>query len=430
MIGTLLRIGWISLMRDRVVQALTFVLPILFFTIFALMLGNQRDKVSAVKVAVVDEDGSAYSKELVDALRAEGGLRVRTTTNGDGTGDALNRARAESLVRNGAVPIAIVLPKGLAEGRRFWRDTGVEPVKVQLLADVSDPVAPQMVGGLLQKVSFTAAPESMAAEGIAMFEKYSGPLTPAQRQSIDSWTKQMESARGPSAGGRPAGPATTGADSFGLGTEVVNVMEPGKGGTATISFYAAGIGVMFLLFSCAGAGGTLLEEEESGTLGRLVSSRAGMGGVLLGKWVFLAGMGVLQIVVMFTWGAVVFGLPLWSHLPGFFVMSVVTAAAAAAFGLLLATVSRSRAQLSGISTIVILTMSALGGSMFPRFLMSETMQTLGLGTFNAWALDGYLKVFWREAPLVALWPQVTVLAGLAVVFLLFARRMARRWETL
>ena len=43
-------------------------------------------------------------------------------------------------------------------------------------------------------------------------------------------------------------------------------------------------------------------------------------------------------------------------------------------------------------------MSALGGSMFPRFLMSATMQKIGLVTFNAWALDGYMKVFWRGAP--------------------------------
>ena len=78
-----------------------------------------------------------------------------------------------------------------------------------------------------------------------------------------------------------------------------------------------------------------------------------------------------------------FGLPLFSHLPGFVVMTVVTAAAAAAFGLVLATSGRTRAQLSGLSTIVILTMSALGGSMFPRFLMSETMQKFGLVTFNA-----------------------------------------------
>ena len=58
------------------------------------------------------------------------------------------------------------------------------------------------------------------------------------------------------------------------------------------------------------------------------------------------------------------------------------------------------------------------------------MQQYGLITFNAWALDGYLKVFWRDAPLIALWPQVAVLGGLTIAFLLAARFFARRWETL
>jgi ABC-2 type transport system permease protein len=131
---------------------------------------------------------------------------------------------------------------------------------------------------------------------------------------------------------------------------------------------------------------------------------------------------------MFSWGQLVFGLPLLSHLPGFAVMTVVTALAAAALALALATLARSRAQLSGFSTILILTMSALGGSMFPRFLMSESMQKVGLLTFNAWALDGYLKVFWRQAAVWELWPQVLVLVGLTVVFLGIARVLAKRWE--
>ena len=66
--------------------------------------------------------------------------------------------------------------------------------------------------------------------------------------------------------------------------------------------------------------------------------------------------------------------------------------------------------------------------MFPRFLMSETMQRIGLVTFNAWALDGYLKVFWRDAPILDLWPQVAVLAGITVVLLTGARLVARKWE--
>jgi ABC-2 type transport system permease protein len=282
-----------------------------------------------------------------------------------------------------------------------------------------------MVMGLLQKVAFTAAPEMLATDGIAMFEKYGGPLTAAQRQSSETWLRDIAARQ--SAGG--AGTTASGGEAIGLPVDVVNVLHPGEGNSATVSFYAAGIGVMFLLFSCAGAGGGLLDEVETGTLGRLVGSRAGMSGVLLGKWLFVALTGMTQLTVMFLWGMVMFNLPFAGHVTGFIVMTVFTAAAASGFGLVLATVSRSRQQLSGLSTILILTMSSLGGSMFPRFLMSETMQTFGLVTFNAWALDGYLKVFWRELPILQLWPQVLVLLILTVVFLSLARVLARRWES-
>ena len=57
------------------------------------------------------------------------------------------------------------------------------------------------------------------------------------------------------------------------------------------------------------------------------------------------------------------------------------------------------------------------------------MQKVGLVTFNAWALDGYLKVFWRNAPVWQLWPQLSVLVVLTSVFLGVARLLARRWES-
>ena len=417
-LGPLLRIGVLGVRRDRVVLALMFLLPVMFFSIFASVFGNQRDTTAKIKVAVVDLDQSEYSKTVVKALMADGGLRARTIQEDDGKGATLDYAGAEKLVKDGALPVAIVLPKGFGEGGRFFNRNEQAP-KIQLLADKSDPIAFQMVQGLLQKVSFTAAPETLATEGLGMFEKYSGPLSPAQRAAMDEWTKEIKSE---TASGNDVGAK------FGPAIEVVDVMQPGYGNVGIVSFYAAGIGVMFLLFSCSGAGGALLDEQDSGTLDRLIGSRAGMSGVLAGKWLFIAICGVLQLTVMFTWGMLVFHLPLANHLPGFFAMSIVTSAAAAGFGMLLATMCQSRAQLSGISTIVILAMSAVGGSMFPRFLMTETMQNLGLLTFNGWALDGYIKVFWRNASVIDLWPQVGVLIGLTAVFLTLARMFARRWE--
>ena len=262
----------------------------------------------------------------------------------------------------------------------------------------------------------------MIKSGIGQFEKYAGGLTPAQRAAVNAWLPTMKP--GAAADGTPA-PAASG--SVGVGFDTVDVMRKGKT-ESLVSFYAAGVGVMFLLFSVTGNSGALLDEVDSGTLDRVLSTRVGMTGLLAGKWLFLTLVGLSQLTVMFLWGRVAFGLDLFHHLPGFFVMTIFTAGAAAGFGLMLATLARTRAQLSGMSTIIILTMSSLGGSMFPRFLMSETMQKIGLLTFNAWALDGYLKVFWRNAAVWQLWPQVLVLAGLAAVFMTLARTFARRWE--
>jgi ABC-2 type transport system permease protein len=423
MLLTLIHHGWLSLKRDRVAQAMTFLLPIVFFSIFASVFGGRGDTATPrIELAVVDEDQSEFSKRLVRGLQAEKGLEVRTTAQPSG-GPALDRESAERLVRRGALPVAVVVPKGL--GAMFAEQGFAQGgPSIQLLADVSDQIAPQMVLGLLQKVTMTAAPDLLMQGGLSQFEKHAGALTAQQRQAVEAWLPQLRE-QATRTNGTPA----AGSSAMGVAVEVVDVMRTDDRCGTLISFYAAGIGVMFLLFSSAGgASGVLLEEVESGTLERVLSTKVGMTELLLGKWIFLTLVGSAQLSIMFLWGWLVFDLPLFSHVPGFLIMTAVTAAAASALGLVLAAVARSRAQLSGFSTILILTMSALGGSMFPRFLMSETMQTFGLLTFNGWALDGYLKVFWRNAPVWELWPQVLVLVVSSAVLMAAARLLARRWE--
>lgn len=428
MIATVMRIAWLNLSRDRVAQAMSFVLPLAFFSIFALVFGNQgRGDARPVRLAAVDEDGSEGSRAFVAALAKESALRVVTEARPrragrDAAAVPLDRTRAEQLVKDGELPLALVLPPGFGAGLGNFE----APARVQLLADPSDPIAAPLVTGLLQKTAMTASPKLLARSGLAMFERYAGGMTEEQRRVMDAWLAAPAPAD--SVGHAAPGHAEPGLASGLVSVETQSVVGASRRDTSLIAFYAAGIGVMFLLFSCSAAGGSLLEEAESGTLDRLLTSPLGMGRLLLGKWLFVTVLGIGQVTLMFAWGALVFGLELVPHFAGFAAMTLATAGAAAAFGLVLATACRSRGQLAGISTIVILMMSAVGGSMFPRFLMSETMQRLGLVTFNAWALDGYVKVFWRDAPLWELWPQLTVLASLTAVFLIVARRLARRWE--
>ena len=416
----------LNLRRDRAAFVLAFVLPVAFFSIFAgIFSGSSRAATRKIQVLVVDEDSTEGSGRFVEGLRRETGLDVKTFAPPEkgkppGPPVAYTAASAEAAVRRGEAPVAVVVPKGFGD-RPISFGPGAAPPKVTVLADSADPVAPQVLGGLIQKVVMTSMPQAMARAGMDEVDKWSGGLTDEQKARMD---EALRSIGAPP----PPGQSAPAAASGGLvAVETRDVVGETKA-NPTVAFYAAGFGVMFLLFSAAGAGGALIEEAESGTLDRILATKVDMTRLLLGKLLYLTGVGVVQLTLMFTWGALVFGVDLAGHLPGFVVMTIATAIASSTFGLMLASISRSRMQLVAISNLAILLMSALGGSMYPRFLMPEKMQKIGLLTLNAWAIDGFQKIFWRDEPVSAVWPQVAVLVGVGVVFFLISRRLAERWE--
>jgi ABC-2 type transport system permease protein len=420
-----------NLRRDRAAFVLAFVLPVAFFSIFAgIFSGSGRSATGRIPVAVVDEDGSENSRRLVAALRAEAGLDARTAPAAEkGNKSSVSASpytagSAEQAVRAGDLPVAVVIPKGFGE-RPISFGPGEERPTLRVLADSSDPIAPQVLQGLLQRAAMTALPGAMARGGVAEVDRWSGGLTPEQKARMEEALCSIEAPAPPGQAEAPPR-ARSGAEGL-VAVDVRDVVGQAKR-NPTVTFYASALGVMFLLFSATGAGGALIEEAESGTLDRILSTRVSMTKLLLGKLVYLAAIGVAQLTLMFLWGWVVFGVELIPHLPGFLVMTAATALASSAFGLMLASVCRTRMQLVAVANLSILLMSAVGGSFYPRYLMSEKLQRFGLLTVNAWAIDGFQKIFWRDAPVWSVWPQVLVLVAGSVVFLLIARRIARKWE--
>jgi ABC-2 type transport system permease protein len=409
------------LRRDRAALALSFGVPIVFFSIFAAIFGGQRDAATRrVALIVVDEDATPRSARLLEALAAEKGLdpkRAPEHAAGEAAPPAYDRATAEKAVRQGAAPVALVVPKGFGATPLAFGPDAQRPHLV-LLADTSDPIAPQLVSGLLQKALFTGMGDLLLEGGIDSLDRVAF-FTPDQKGKLGELLEQVRA--------RPAGAGGGDSAALPVAIDTVDLMGSAKG-HPSVAYFAAGLGVMFLLFSAAGAGGALIEERESGTLDRLLSTRLTMGRLLAGKLVYLASLGFVQLVVMFTWGWAVFGLELPSHLAGFVVVAVPTAFVCSAFGLVLAALSRTRKQLVAMSNLVILSISALGGSMFPRYLMPVALQKASLVAFNAWALEGFLKVFWREEPLWTLWPELAVLVLWTVALMALARRLARKWE--
>jgi ABC-type multidrug transport system permease subunit len=96
-------------------------------------------------------------------------------------------------------------------------------------------------------------------------------------------------------------------------------------------------------------------------------------------------------------------------------MIVATALACASLGILLASVCRTRKQLDGLSTILILVMSAIGGSMMPVVFMPAFVQKLSVGTVNYWAIDGFYDIYWRNLSFSAVLDNAGVLFGIAAL---------------
>ena len=182
-----------------------------------------------------------------------------------------------------------------------------------------------------------------------------------------------------------------------MGLQIEDLSPPRADGlprSAGASHAFSAMAVMMLLFNLVAFAGTLLEERAEGTLDRLrLTPQAGRA-VLLGKLLVTMLLAIVQLVLLFAFGALAFKVPVVEHLPALAAASLTWAFAASALGLLFATACRTRKQMEGLSTLVILVMSAVGGAWFPREILPEWFQTAGLVTPVAWAMDAFHGILW------------------------------------
>ena len=363
MVWMVLKTNLRRLTHNRAELLLMFVVPVIFFSIFAVIFGQGLGTTPKIKVVIADRCDSEASQSIVETLLESPGLRPMS----DVSPAALSRQEARGMVRRGTVSMAIVLE---SDGRG---------VAAELLSDASDQVAGQVVSAIVSRtLAMSGAAEPFPPAGLS-----DAPVPPAgvaRAAFIEAATEGTSDRSGEpdAAGASPTGDGADEAPADRESVRIVDVMGAGKS-NPVVSMYAAGIAVMFLLFGATTGGGALLEERESQTLDRLLSTQLTMDHLLLGKWFYLTAAGFLQVTVMFVWGQLVFGIDLVGHLDGFVMMTLVTAAAASAFGLFLATLCRTRGQLNGLSVVLVLTMSALGGSMVPRYVMSQQLRRPACG---------------------------------------------------
>ena len=190
----------------------------------------------------------------------------------------------------------------------------------------------------------------------------------------------------------------------------------------------AGTSVMMLLFSVAGIGGSLLDEKQEGMLKKLMYSPMHSNNILFGKIVFANIIAIFQLIIMFVYAWLSFGLDIMNHLPSLLLMIFVIAYACSGFGILLASFAKSRQQVQGYSTIIVMIMSGLGGSMIPIFAMPEIMQKIAVFTVNYWGIQGIYDIFWKLIPItdISFLTRVFVLVGIGTSLNFMAFQMFKK----
>ncbi len=327
MILTIIQTSWRRLRNNRSELFLTFIVPIVFFSIFAVIFGSRDSSSSTpkIKIAICNESDSKLDSRSVELLSEQGSLRITNDKNQDASWVLLKRDAGADLVRRGMVSAAIV----------FSPNKENATPKIEVLTDSFDQVSSQVLTAVVQRVVYLAQSDLVAAEaksrGAAVRFTDANSATDSAVVAPASFNAPINGKEGVSAASGPSMPEILSVDLMG-----------GQKTNPVIAMYAAGIAVMFLLFSATTASGSLLEELENSTLDRLLSSRLTMDQLLLGKWSYLTMIGIAQMILMFSWGALVFKIDLARHWIGFTAMAVVTAGASSSFALLLASLCKSR----------------------------------------------------------------------------------------
>ncbi len=438
--------------RDRAGMLLGLGLPIVLATVFGAAMGSMGggDSIGRVELVVEDRDRSAASRALVEALGRSKGLRL------DVLDPAASDDSARERVAAGDAPAGLLIGAGYGAA---LEQSGAPPLT--LFRDPGQTIEQQIVAGNLLPALFRAAGDSVgrrAARSVLELADFPEALRPSAEAILDeSWERmaalvaedgQENGAGRADAGGtapdstsepEPAPPegegdgpsfdfATGIADVLGLevedvvgGDDAAEAMKRGQQAHAI-----SGVAVMMVLFGLVACGGTLLEEKDGGTLERLQLAPGAARAILGGKFLFTWIIGLAQLVILFLYARVIFDVAVFRAPLALLVHSAAVAAAATGFGLLFAVVCRTQKQLEGLSTIVILTMSAAGGSWWPLAITPEWYQFLGHFTLTAWAMDGYQAIFWYGQDLRHIGLELAVLGGIALVTSLAAVQLWNR----
>ena len=423
----LVRKDLILYFSNRRALMVTLAAPILIAAFFGSVMGGAPKKPARVPVAVVDQDASAVSKEIIADVRKDSSFDLQEVDD----------AAATELVRKGKVRAAAVIPKGFGDAatKALFRP-GVTKPEIVVRYDPSQATALAIVKGLLTEhvmsvVSRAAFDTKNGANVLANAREEvtkSETISADDRrdlmslfESIDRLNSRPPKATAAGETARVGGftmPFTT------REAEVTGNLDRKYNG---YSHSFAGMGVQFILFMGIEVGVGLLLMRRMGLWKRLRAAPVSRS-LLLGSRVLSGALiAAILLAAIYAAGIAIFGVRIEGSVAGFVLVAISFAILTSTFGLLIAALGKTPEATRGLAILATLMLVMLGGAWVPSFVFPEWLQTVTLFVPTRWAVDGLEAMTWRGLGFEAAWPPALAMLAFSAVFgWLAVKRFA--WE--
>ncbi len=430
---TLIRKDFTLFFKDKTAIVLTFLVP--FFVIYIVGnifsgAGDGGGLSSKIKLAVYNESGDANANALIEGLDNEPSIDlIRDNGGPDENRIPLDRESIRQGIVDHHFNFALIIPQN------YIKEEGIG-IRLEFLSNPKNQIEAQMINGLIQKAIYTKLPQLMTGQlddyqrelmGDENYTQFMDGFAALISLSFDEVEYEDVRANMGFEGlsnllnGNTDGSDDTGNETAALLEGMIEIEEDQVFGKEIknphLTRMIGGYAIMFLLFATTGSAASLFEERNDGIFLRLLSMPVKRTHILWSKFIFNTVLGVTQALTLFVASSFLFDVEVFPHFLNLFIVSIFASAACTAFGMLLASVSKTPQQAQGFGTLLIISMSAMGGAWFPLSMMPDAMQIVGKFTLVYWGVESYLGALWEEAGLIALLPEISVLAAIAAVLI-------------
>lgn len=376
--------------RDKKALLTLVFMPILLIGIlgaaFGNMMGNEEEApIKEFKIGIVNLDEGPLGKVLEEEVFMEGLPDLISA-------EAMGEDELNDQLKQQAISVGVILPPNFSDHIILGEES-----KVRIISIPSASIQSSIVESAVLQFAQGAA-VNMAAIKVA------GP--PDSGKSVTAF-------------------ALPAIETFDLVEEVAVKQEQKPVGS--FQYYAAGMGVMFLLMTVITGVSTMIEEKEQDVFNRLLITKLTNTDYLIGKFIGLLFMSSIQFFIIIIGTRYLYGVDWGNSMLGVMVVGLSFVFSVCGLGVLLGTLVKTEKTFNAAGMLGTQIMAAVGGSMVPLYVFPEWMNSVVKILPNALALQTFLELMTgADVGQVLVEAGILIAIGVGSIVLAFASLSVKR----